>query len=1050
MRRRRVLRILLVVCLVLVVLVAAAPWLAGFGFVRGYVAAQLATALGRSVELDDLEAGWMSGVALRGLSVANRTAEFGEEAMVEASSVRVDDSLTQLLFGGGPSRVVVEGLVVRVAEQAGGRTNIDDLLADLAAAPPPEKVEVEVKEVRPLRVELRDCTVQLRRLPYRPPPHPFDPFEADPVVVPADEGAVVFGLDRFDLVLETGRETRLRFDGGVTVDGKGGRLAGSVRIAGGKIEGTVQTHAFDLELLRPFFPGDLRGKMDLAAEGDLAGGIRFGLKVKAFHLAGERLPTVTEEWIELKGTLREEGKSVVVETLAFTTASGDVELEGAGSWPLQEGRPFRLRAGFPSHLVFAPTGREPIRGRFRLQLDGKAEADGFDVVGKVTSHEFVFLAPELAKLGPGESSLDFDLGLRGKRLEIRRLEHKGHRLDLNLNGTACLTQPFDCDVKGRVSLDLELAHRLFQPFLQLDEKARIRGRVAISNLAMRVDAKGNGSVKADAEVDDLLVAGLLREDLQRKHAELHVDLVVEDEGNALRVRKGRLDDLQATGYVVGLTEDDVRHAEGEVKGSVRLDSLPVQLAGIDEIDALAGLLTVDARARTDARGVHVEGTVQLDDPSVEGFDGVAAGGAQLTVAGRADRIKDGRWQAKTTGTLKGLRLRAPFGDVDGNVALDLRATEETEGGRVEGEVKLKDLRAAGGFGELRRDRVTLHGWVGGAPDRLSGDVTVRGDFFTLTAALEESARARLLVSLDDVERLPELGLELPAALELDGPVTLRGDLRREGGVWAFGGGLNSGQLTVRWDERGLAGEPVTLTFKGREEKGGWAIEMPTCEAERSRAWLKLVRGFVDRDGHLRAEVQLGASLDHLGSVLPDLAALQPSGVLSATTTVTYDGDWSFDLAAEGKGVRATIDGKRTASRDFGLQTRARLGAGGVQLETVRLVVDQTEFTGAGRIGRGVELTLSGHGPVDALTAFVPSLAGKGTLDLQDVKVHLREDDTVRLSGRVAVEELSLADAQVVRPRLRFQVDARVDGPNLRDLETDLLLTAVEAAYDTVH
>ncbi|MHC4579666.1 MAG: AsmA family protein, partial [Planctomycetota bacterium] len=152
----------------------------------------------------------------------------------------------------------------------------------------------------------------------------------------------------------------------------------------------------------------------------------------------------------------------------------------------------------------------------------------------------------------------------------------------------------------------------------------------------------------------------------------------------------------------------------------------------------------------------------------------------------------------------------------------------------------------------------------------------------------------------------------------------------------------------------------------------------------------------------------------------------------------------------GKGVRATIDGKRTASRDFGLQTRARLGAGGVQLETVRLVVDQTEFTGAGRIGRGVELTLSGHGPVDALTAFVPSLAGKGTLDLQDVKVHLREDDTVRLSGRVAVEELSLADAQVVRPRLRFQVDARVDGPNLRDLETDLLLTAVEAAYDTVH
>jgi hypothetical protein len=402
-----------VVAVALLVLVGIAPMLAGLGPVRRYVEGKIGDALGRPVALGELEAGWTKGVAIRGLSVANRGAEFGDEALVEIASVSVTDPLTQLVFGGGPTRIVIDGLVVRVEEQAGGRTNVDDILERFAAPKPPPEPEVEPPPPTPLQLELRHCTFQFRRLPYRAPPRRVDPFVEDAVIRDAGEGALRLGIERFDLTVAGGlKRQTIRFAGGVAVNGKGGQVEGSIEIAGDDFSGEVKADDLDLELLQPFLPFDLRGKLDLEVGGDAKDGLDLSLRVEGLHLEGEKLPTVTEDWIDLSAAVRRTDDGVVVETLGLKTASGEVELEAGGSWPLAEGAPFHVRTRLPSRLLFAPTGKEPLRTTLHLKLEGTGTPDELDVAGKLSLPEVTFLEPELAKLGKGKGDLEFDVGIR--------------------------------------------------------------------------------------------------------------------------------------------------------------------------------------------------------------------------------------------------------------------------------------------------------------------------------------------------------------------------------------------------------------------------------------------------------------------------------------------------------------------------------------------------------------------------------------------------------------------------------------------------------------
>jgi hypothetical protein len=863
------------VAVALLVLVAIAPTLAGLGPVRGYVERKLGEALGRSVALGELEAGWTKGISLHGLSVSNREAEFGEEALLEIASVSVKDSLTQLLFGGGPTRIVIDGLKVRVEEQAGGRTNVDDLLERLAAPKAPGKPAAE--PAPPLQLELRHCSFRFRRVPYRAPARRVDPFVDDAPIRDAGEGALHLGVERFDLTVAGGLYGQdVRFSGGVVVNDKGGHVEGSIQIAGGEFAGKVKADDLDLELLRPFLPFDLQGKLDLEVSGDAAEGLDLALRIEGFHVAGERLPTVTEEWIDLRATVRKSADGVVVETLGLTTASGEVELDGGGSWPLAVGAPFHLSASLPSRLLFAYGGKEePLRTAIHLEVEGTGSPDDLDVVGKLSMPEVTMLAPELAQLGTGRGDLEFDVGIHDQRLEIRRLLVKGLRLDAKLSGTVSLARPPVIDLAGKAAIDLALARRLLSPVLPLPNDAEVEGRLRTSDLVVRLDEKGNAEVRADAFLDGLVVDGVFAQPLRREHLELHLDAALTEDGNVLEVRRGELDDLRAVGRVVGLSEEKLRHAEGELKGTLLLTATPLHVAGIEEIDTLAGTLTVDVNAQTNEGCVKIAGSASIDKLLAEA-DGLVGRARSVSLAGSAECDDEGHWETSADARLDELNVAGEFGEAGATITVGGGAHDEGTTKRAEAKITLEAARAVGDFGEFHRDRIVLEGWIGRVGDKVSGDAAVRGEVFTITAQLQDSERADLTVVVEDLERL---NVSLPADLELDGPVRFEGNVRREGGVWSFGGGARSGELTVRWQDQGLEKEPIALTFRGREEKGGWAIEVPSLLAERSQASVQLKSGFVGRDGSLAAELHLDLALDLLASIVPGLAPLELQGAL---------------------------------------------------------------------------------------------------------------------------------------------------------------------------
>ncbi|MHC4135558.1 MAG: hypothetical protein ACYS0K_11290 [Planctomycetota bacterium] len=890
MRRRRVLRVLLILAVALLVLVALAPTLAGLGPVRRYVEGKLGETLGRAVALGEIEAGWTKGVALHGLSVANRGAEFGEDALLEIASVSVTDSLTHLIFGSGPTRIVIDGLVVRVEEQAGGRTNVDDLLERLAAPKPPRKPEVEPPP--PLQLELRHCTFQFQRLPYRAPPRRVDPFVDDAVIRGAGEGALRLGVERFDLTVAGGPDRQaIRFGGGVAVNGKGGHVEGSIEIKGGEFTGEVKAEDLDLELLAPFLPFELQGKLDLEVSGGVADGVDLSLRVEDFHLAGEKLATVTEEWIDLRATVRKADDGVVVETLGLKTASGEVELEAGGSWPLAEGAPFHVRTRLPSRLLFAHGGKEPLRTTVHLEVEGTGSPDELDVVGKLSMPEMTLLAPELAKLGKGSGDLEFDVGVHDQRLEIRRFLLKGLRLDAKLSGTVSLTRPPAIDLAGKAAIDLALLHRMLSPFLELPADTEIQGWLRTSDLVVRLDERRNAEVKADAFVDGLVVSGVFEQALRREHMELHLDAALTDGGNVLEVRRGRLDDLRAVGRIVGLSEKKLRHAEGEIKGSLVLAATPLHVAGIEEIDTLAGTLTVDVNARTNEGCVKVAGSASIDKLLVES-DGLVGRGRSVSLAGSAECDDEGHWETSADARLDELSVAGKFGEAGATITIDGSARDEGASKRAEAKATLEAVRAVGDFGDFRRDRIDLEGWIGQVGEKVSGDAALRGEIFTVTAQVRDSERADLTVAVEDIEKL---NLALPADLELDGPLRFDANMQRAGDRWSFGGGARSGELTARWQGKGLKEEPVALTFKGREQEGGWAIEVPSLEAERSQASVQITNGFFGRDGSFAAEARLDLALDLLASIVPDLAPLELQGSLETTAVVAHDREWSVDL-----------------------------------------------------------------------------------------------------------------------------------------------------------
>ncbi len=751
MSRRR--RILLVSLVALALLVAAAPLLARTGVARRFVAGRIADALGRPVEVQGLDAGWMSGVTLKGLVVRSREPEFQGAPLVEAASVRLEDGLPSLVLAGA-SRVAISGLVVRLEEQAGGRTNVDDLVAGLAKPRPP----VPKREARPFRLTLTDASIRMQRLVRRPQPRPVDPFREDPVILDASEGLVVIGVRDMDLRLDTTpTATTLDLEAALDVAGRPGRVDVAVRLGPEGPSGTVHVEGIDLSLLDPFVRG-LEGRLDLHAEGSPEG---VNAKLRA---AGLRAGRIDEAWAELSGRVRMDGDGVAFDAVALRTASGGFSLDGSGTWPPRD---LQVTAqATPEALGL------DMKGPLRLDVRG----EGADLSGTLAT-------PDL--------DARFEATVGDRTIAIRRLDAKAFDSTVSLEGEVGTA----LRLSGRADVNLSD----LKPVLR--KGASLQGRLHVPAFELL-----DRSLKADATVEGLLALGPFAEDVEIGRGELRVDAELSEDRDTLRIARAQLDGLAAEGTVKGLVSGNVR-ADGKVKGTLALNPFHARLLGLEEVRGLRGQVAIDATGDNDG----ISGTATID-----GFHVETGGGAwDLARVSAEGGYRDGR--ATLRATADGLDLRGSFTDGKADVELDVAAIEaqpllvrvfpgglagplklraEASGApwNIRGTIESPDLTAKfegrGVEGEKARLSFTAReeeaGWSVAAPDLVLEKLGVKaslGEGFLghdgrrAGRVLVEAALDRLLTVVPEAAHLaPEGRLSASVRVGHDGRWTLAGEI----------------------------------------------------------------------------------------------------------------------------------------------------------------------------------------------------------------------------------------------------------------------------------
>jgi hypothetical protein len=714
--RRR--RILSVTAAALVLLLACAPMLAKTGVARRLVAGRLSEALGRPVEISGLDAGWTSGVTVTGLVVRSGEAEFQDAPLVEAASIRLEDALLSLAFSGA-SGVSIDGLVVRLEERAGGRTNVDDLLKGLAKPRPAPPVKAEA---RPFRLVLTDASVRIRRLVRRAQPRRIDPFREDPLIRDADEGLLAIGITDMDLLLDsTPGATTLALEAALDVAGHPGRADIALRLGPDGPSGHVRLEGIDLSLLKPFGL-DVEGLLDLRAEGS-PGGVEVKLRA-----AGLKAGRVAEAWAELSGQLRKEGDGVAFDNVSLRTASGAFSLDGRGAWP--------------------PRG-------VSLEAQASTEALGLDVKGPLLLHLTGEGKDVAGTLATPDLDARFEVTVRDGALAIRKLEAKALASSITTSGEV------GDAIRLSGTADVQLGD--LKPFLP--EGASLEGRLLVKRFALTGDA-----LQADAEVSGLLARGFFAEDVDIARGELHVDAALSRDRDTLRVARAQLDGLAAEGTVSGLVRGNLL-ADGTVKGTLALNPLHARLLGIEEVRGFRGQMTVDVTAVTGAKGTDAKGTVAIDGFHIENDRG-AWDLARISAEGT---YRDGN--ADVEAKADGLLLKGSLAGGKGKIDLDVDAVErqpllvrllpqELElagpvkvradvesrpwkiGGTLESPALTAEFRGRGVVGEEVRlsftARETEPGWVVTAPEITLSNLGARASVGDGFLGRDGSKRGRIL------------------------------------------------------------------------------------------------------------------------------------------------------------------------------------------------------------------------------------------------------------------------------------------------------------------
>jgi len=455
---RRWLRRILILLGLLLVLLFFAPALADTAFVRARIERAIAGDTGLEISVGEVEAGWWSGLEVRGVRATIGSGEFAGSRLLAVDRASLAPGLLDLLTGPDAIDVEVSGLVVAVEERAGFRTSADRLLERFLEKPPVEPrppVKRPPPEKRPsLRIRVTDSRLELRRLLYRPPRERINPFEKDVPIRPADAGLETYAIDVALLELSADAwRADLRA-------GEYATLRAELRRADGSFTGEIER--FDLGLLQPFLEERLRGVVDLAVRGRYRPGRSHGrveLAVDGFA-SGE----IEEEWI--RGTFAfEEGRDAVrVGTIDLTSASGRFAASGALDFPRDE--PHRpsgeLHGRFPLAPVYLMVAgrRAPAAAQVRFDVTTNLSPEGGRVDGTVAVDDARLRFALQGERATRRLSIE-TLALRAgfARADLKGELVRPPRLSLSLSGTASgdlarLGELAGFEGSGRASLEL--------------------------------------------------------------------------------------------------------------------------------------------------------------------------------------------------------------------------------------------------------------------------------------------------------------------------------------------------------------------------------------------------------------------------------------------------------------------------------------------------------------------------------------------------------------------------------------------------------------------
>lgn len=124
-----------------ILLIAGLPSILSLGFVQNRVKKELAAALGTGVELDNYSIGWLSGLEIDGLVIANPPGYPADQTMLRLGRLTGDLSLPSLLRRRVDLTGKVEGLELRVYQRADGSVNLQQIGGARTESPPGSKPE---------------------------------------------------------------------------------------------------------------------------------------------------------------------------------------------------------------------------------------------------------------------------------------------------------------------------------------------------------------------------------------------------------------------------------------------------------------------------------------------------------------------------------------------------------------------------------------------------------------------------------------------------------------------------------------------------------------------------------------------------------------------------------------------------------------------------------------------------------------------------------------------------------------------------------------------